>query len=98
MFRDTGEIFPSAEIKDDSLQTLALKRAHASVVGEAEPVSIMPSVTDAGWFAEAGIPVAIYGPGDLAQAHTIDEYVRWRDIQIATKVYAHLLIDWCGTG
>jgi len=96
MFRDTGEIFPSAEIKDDSPQTLALKRAHSSVVGEPEAVSIMSSVTDAGWFAEAGIPVAIYGPGDLTQAHTIDEYVRWKDVQTAAKVYAHLMIDWCG--
>ncbi len=61
MFRDTGEIFPSAEISDDSQQTLALKRAHDSVFERSEPVSIMPSVTDAGWFANAGIPVAIYG-------------------------------------
>jgi len=98
MFRDTGEIFPSAEIKDDSPQTLALKRAHSSVVGEPEAVSIMSSVTDAGWFAEAGIPVAIYGPGDLTQAHTIDEYVRWKDVQTAAKVYAHLMIEWCGIG
>jgi len=99
MFRGKGEIFPSAEISDDSMQTLSLKRAHESVFGSSpEPVSIMPSVTDAGWFAEAGIPLAIYGPGDLAYAHSINEYIRWQDVMDAAKVYAHLLLDWCGTG
>jgi acetylornithine deacetylase/succinyl-diaminopimelate desuccinylase family protein len=97
MFRGTGEIFPSAEIDDNADQTLVLKRAHESVFDRSEPVSIMPSVTDAGWFDEAGIPVAIYGPGDLAQAHTVDEFIRWKEITDASRIYAHLLIDWCGT-
>jgi len=98
MFRDTGEIFPSSEISDESEQIRALKRAHDSVLGSSEPVSIMPSVTDSGWFADAGIPVAIYGPGDLAQAHTVDEFIHWKDVVEAAKVYARLIVDWCGTG
>lgn len=96
MFRGTGEIFPSAEIRDDSDQVRTLKRAHDLVLGKPEPVSIMPSVTDAGWFNEAGIPVVIYGPGDLARAHSIDESILWKDVINASKVYARLLIEWCG--
>lgn len=97
MFRDTGEVFPSADIKEDSPQVLALKRAHEIVWGSGTEVTMTPTVTDAGWFAEAGIPVAIYGPGDLRQAHTIDENVKWTDVMAAAKTFAGLLLEWCGT-
>ena len=29
------------------------------------------AITDAGWFARAGIPVVVYGPGDIAQAQAV---------------------------
>ncbi len=96
MFRDTGEVFPAADVKEDSLPILSLQRGHKTVFGTDSGVTMSPSVSDVGWFAEAGIPAAVYGPGDLRQAHTIDEYVRWSDVIAASKVFAFLLLDWCG--
>jgi acetylornithine deacetylase/succinyl-diaminopimelate desuccinylase family protein len=96
MFRGTGEIFPAVDINEDNPAIKSLAMAHKSVLGSGCEFSIMPSVTDAGWFANAGIPCAIYGPGDLSQAHAIDEYVSCEDIQKASKVFATLLLLWCG--
>ena len=97
MFRGTGEIFPSSQIEDTCDQVSVLGKAHESILGtRPEPVSIMSSVTDAGWFAEAGIPVAIYGPGDLSEAHSIDEFIRWDQVMNAARIYARLLTEWCG--
>jgi formylaminopyrimidine deformylase len=95
MFRDTGEIFPPADINEKSDPVLALAQSHESVLRNPCQITMSPSVTDAGWFANAGIPVAIYGPGDLRQAHTVDEYVKWDSIKLASKVLAHLLLNWC---
>lgn len=41
-------------------------------------VSLAPPVdfwTEASLFSEAGLPTAVLGPGDIAQAHTVDEWV-----------------------
>ena len=66
------------------------------MLGSKCAIEMSPSVSDVGWFAEAGIPAAVYGPSDLRQAHTIDEYVKWSDVIAASKVFAYLLLDWCG--
>ncbi len=38
-------------------------------------VSAVPFGTDASTIAEAGIPAVVFGPGDIAQAHTCDEWI-----------------------
>jgi acetylornithine deacetylase/succinyl-diaminopimelate desuccinylase-like protein len=54
------------------------------------------AVTDLAWFARQGIPGCLYGPGDLAQAHTSAEFVPLADLLNVTKVLALTLVDWCG--
>ncbi len=50
-----------------------------------------PYVTDASHFAEAGAPSIVIGPGDLAQAHTKDEWVSRRQLAQAATVYGDLM-------
>ncbi|MFZ9683223.1 MAG: M20 family metallopeptidase [Cephaloticoccus sp.] len=50
-----------------------------------------PYVTDASHFAAAGAPSIVIGPGDLAQAHTKDEWVSRRQLAQATAVYGDLM-------
>ena len=38
----------------------------------------------------------ICGPGRLAQCHVADEYVEIEQLSLAAKVYAQMLVDWCG--
>ena len=46
-----------------------------------------PYVTDASHYAAAGAPTVVLGPGDLAQAHTKDEWVALDQLRTASAVY-----------
>jgi len=50
-----------------------------------------PYVTDASHYAAAGAPTIVLGPGDLAQAHTKDEWVALEQLQKASALYLDLL-------
>jgi acetylornithine deacetylase len=47
--------------------------------------------TDAGVFAEAGLPGVVLGPGSIAQAHTAREFVEIAQVQAMTEVFVRLL-------
>jgi acetylornithine deacetylase/succinyl-diaminopimelate desuccinylase family protein len=63
-----------------------LGRAIASVKGSHQ-VTAVPYGTDAGVIAEAGIPAVVFGPGDIACAHTRDEWVSLREVEEAGEIY-----------
>lgn len=46
-----------------------------------------PYATDAGHYAAAGAPVVVLGPGDIAQAHTPDEWLARSALHQAVHVY-----------
>ena len=48
-------------------------------------------VTDASHYSAAGAPSIVFGPGDLAQAHTKDEWVALDQLNKASAVYLDLL-------
>ena len=48
-------------------------------------------VTDASHYAAAGAPSVVFGPGDLAQAHTKDEWVALDQLNKASAFYLDLL-------
>lgn len=95
MIEERGEIFPAAPLERDHPGTQTLAAAHRNVHGHDPEFGIWPSVSDAGWLASAGIPTVIYGPGNLAQAHTVDEWVAIDDLVRASQVYAEMIVRWC---
>ncbi len=50
-----------------------------------------PYATDASHYAAAGAPVLVLGPGDIAQAHTKDEWLDRRELERAAALYAAIL-------
>ena len=50
--------------------------------------------TDGSKLARAGIQTVICGPGDIAQAHTDSEFVEIDQVELAARVYGHLLSNW----
>lgn len=50
-----------------------------------------PYVTDASHFAAVGASTIVIGPGDLAQAHTKDEWVEQKQLALAVAVYGDLM-------
>lgn len=95
MIEDGGEVFPAAPLDPEHPGTRVLAEAHAAVFGSAPRFAVWPSVSDAGWIAAAGIPTVIYGPGNLEQAHTVDEWVAIDDLVAAAQVYAEVIARWC---
>jgi acetylornithine deacetylase len=41
---------------------------------------------DAAILAQAGIPSVVFGPGDIAQAHTADEWILVRQLGTAASI------------
>lgn len=69
-----------------------LGQAIDKVVGSHE-VQAVPYGTDASTIAEAGIPAVVFGPGDIAMAHTCDESVELDQLEKASEILYHLAID-----
>ena len=53
-----------------------------------EPVDFW---TEAALFSEAGLDAIVYGPGDIAQAHTAGEWVALADLATALEAYDRIL-------
>jgi acetylornithine deacetylase len=47
--------------------------------------------TEASLFSAAGLPALVLGPGDIAQAHTADEWVDLRQLETACDLYASVV-------
>ena len=47
--------------------------------------------TEAALFSQAGCTTFVYGPGDIAQAHSADEWVALQDLETAARVYLHIV-------
>jgi acetylornithine deacetylase len=65
----------------------ALRPAIAGALGRTPAVLGVPYGTDAGPLGHAGIPAVVLGPGDIAQAHTKDEWVDLDEVRAAVDVY-----------
>jgi len=60
------------------------------VLGSAQ-IAGVPYNTDAAHLAAAGVPVVVFGPGDIAQAHTVGEYVVLDQVVAAGEILKRLL-------
>ncbi len=53
-------------------------------------VQAVPYGTDAAPLAESGIPAVVFGPGDIARAHTCDEWVPLEEVEQASEILYRL--------
>lgn len=95
MIEERGEVFPSFEIDPLHGGVEMLKQAHQAVLQQAPVLDVSPTVTDGGWLAEAGIPTALYGPGELSQAHAVNESLEIQELIYFAKVMADFIYHWC---
>jgi acetylornithine deacetylase/succinyl-diaminopimelate desuccinylase-like protein len=64
-----------------------LKGAVMRVTGCEPRVVGVPYGTDAGPLGASGLPCVVFGPGDIAQAHTKDEWVELDQVRQAAEAY-----------
>ncbi|RXZ84922.1 acetylornithine deacetylase [Paenibacillaceae bacterium] len=95
MLEERGEIFPSLELDEQHAGVKLLTARHQMVLGTAPEKGMSQTVTDAGWLGRAGIPTIIYGPGQLEDAHAVNESISMRELIDYTKVMIAFIIDWC---
>lgn len=57
----------------------------------------VPYGSDASKFQEGGVPAVVFGPGSIAQAHAIDEYVPVSDLVTAAAFYRTVALQF-GSG
>ncbi|TCN22594.1 acetylornithine deacetylase [Mesobacillus foraminis] len=97
MIVDRGEIFPSLEIDGEHPAVHTLMHSHESILKEGAEVGVSTTVNDGGWFGAAGIPAAIYGPGTLREAHSVNEQLSIDQLVQFTKVMVTFIYQWCHT-
>ncbi len=56
------------------------------------PIGLIGTTDARHLIGRAGIPTLIFGPGDIAQAHAADEFVRVEDLERAAAAYALMLV------
>ncbi|HZR19454.1 MAG TPA: M20 family metallopeptidase [Verrucomicrobiae bacterium] len=61
-----------------------------SQAGQRRPAGV-DYFSDAAVLAEAGIPSIVFGPGDIAQAHTADEWIELAQLEQATEMFLKFL-------
>ncbi len=69
---------------------LPLVQQFLSAAKQSRPVGV-DFFTDAGVLAAAGIPSVVFGPGDIAQAHTVDEWVAVSQLERGTSILSRFL-------
>lgn len=85
---------PAMETSADALIVTSLGEALQQELGDPERLEGASYGTDGSKLARAGIETVICGPGDIAQAHTDSEFVEIEQVELAARVYGHLLSNW----
>ena len=89
--------FAPAETPVHAPISQAIMRAHERVTGAQPTVEGVPYGADMRLFIMFGeMPCVMYGAGDVAVAHQVDEHISIDELITATKTIACLLLDWCG--
>ena len=77
---------------DDHVAVVSCQRALASADLSGDPATVAFG-TDAGVFAQFGLPGVVLGPGSIRLAHTAREYVPTDEVETMVAVFEHLLQD-----
>jgi acetylornithine deacetylase/succinyl-diaminopimelate desuccinylase-like protein len=70
--------------------SLGLVRAFMRSAGASKPLGV-DYFCDASVLSRGGIPSVVFGPGDIAQAHTRDEWISIRSLDQATAILKNFL-------
>jgi acetylornithine deacetylase/succinyl-diaminopimelate desuccinylase-like protein len=87
--------YDAAEVPHASLLPKLLVECAAQAIPDIT-LATFPGGCDARHFTNRyGVPAVIFGPGDLKQAHRIDEYIDVMDLVKASQALALFITRWC---
>ncbi len=70
-----------------------LSAAIETATGRKPAVRGVPFGTDAGPLSAKGTRCVVFGPGDIAQAHTKDEWVDLNEVALASEAYFRIAVE-----
>ena len=85
---------PALETPADAPVVQALGEAQRTEFGSESELLGAHYGTDGSKLSRAGIETVVCGPGDIAKAHTKDEYIEIEQVEMATRLYSNLLSNW----
>lgn len=91
-----GQFEPGETAVDEPIMQ-ALSKTHTDLLGAKPHVQGVPYGSDLRLFTLYGkMPAVLYGPGDVAFAHTVEEHVDLEEVFTCSKILALLIVEWCG--
>lgn len=95
---EAGYVAAGAEIPIDHPIVVAIREAYKTGTGRVAELGGRRGAADTRFLIRSGAtPTVIFGPGDTAQMHAMNEHVPVENVVIATKVLALVMQDWCGS-
>lgn len=88
--------WPTYDTPIDHPICTTLAASHRQAIGRDANFEGFAAVDDATWLERGGIPSISFGPGNLMNAHALDEHIECQAVIDAAKVYAATMIEWCG--
>ncbi|HSE20536.1 MAG TPA: M20 family metallopeptidase [Pyrinomonadaceae bacterium] len=82
---------PALETSSDAAIVRALGEAQRTEFGAESELQGVHYGTDGSKVSRAGIETVVCGPGDIARAHTKDEFIEIEQVGMATRLYSSLL-------
>jgi acetylornithine deacetylase/succinyl-diaminopimelate desuccinylase len=82
------------EVPTNHSLVLALQKACKQIIGRSKIIGVS-YFCDAGYFTNAGTPTVIFGPGDIALAHSDKESIEIEQVIDAAKIYLATALDIC---
>ena len=95
-FEDPFLMDPPLETATDSSVITSLGRAQQEELGQQKELTGANYGTDGSKLSRAGIQTVVCGPGNIAQAHTANEFVEIEQVELASRMYKRLLANWGG--
>ncbi|ALX03272.1 ArgE/DapE family deacylase [Aeromicrobium erythreum] len=91
-----GGRFAAGALPDGHPFGASVRDAVVAGGGDEPPFVGAPYGSDLRQYAAAGIPTVQYGPGNIEDAHAVDESVPIDEVVLSARAYAHLLLRHCG--
>jgi acetylornithine deacetylase/succinyl-diaminopimelate desuccinylase-like protein len=82
-----GEVDPDSEIVD------VVRASSVQVTGRAPEIVGAPYATDCSVFVQRGIPAVVFGPGNPAECHCVNERLAVHELREGSLILAQATLD-----